>query len=34
MVTSVPLVEKNDIFRNKSIGIMILKNSKPKLLKN
>ena len=34
MVTSIPLIENNDIHHNKSIGIMILKNSKPKLLKN
>ena len=34
MVTSIPLIENNDIHHNKSIGIMMLKNSKPKLLKN
>jgi len=28
-ITSVPLIENNDIIKNKNIGVMLLKDSRP-----
>jgi len=33
-ITSIPLISKNTIEKNKSNGIMILKDARPKIIKN
>jgi len=33
-ITSVPLIENNHIIKNKNIGVMLLKDSRPQLVNN